>query len=425
MTILQTLFAKLGTHPLPTIALGLERIHQALDALGNPERRLPPVVHVAGTNGKGSTIAFLRAILEAAGLKVHTYTSPHLMRFNERIVLAGAEIENIELAAILEEVIGKTKTIPLTFFESTTAAAFLAFSRTPADILLLETGLGGRLDATNVVDHPVLTILTPVSYDHMDYLGESLTKIAGEKAGILKTHVPCIVAAQEHEAQKVINKKAIDLNVPLYRMGAEWQVAGNASQMNYSSASHQFTHLVLALQGTHQILNAGAAIAAAEQLPFTITAEHIAEGLKQAAWPARLQRIFPAVPAHVEVYLDGGHNAAGMKVLSTWIEAEDNPVHVVLGMLKDKEIMKSAEIIAKNAASLTITGIQSEARAMDAAVFTEQLQHAGIESQLATNWQAALDTICIENQPPFNILIAGSLYLAGEVLLALSSETSN
>lgn len=427
MKKLHGLFAKLGSHPLPSIALGLERILQALAALGHPERRLPPVVHVAGTNGKGSTIAFLRAILEAAGLKVHVYTSPHLVHFNERIVLACEEITNEMLAGILEEVIQKTKDIPLTFFESTTAAALLAFSRVPADVLLLETGLGGRLDATNVVDNPVLTILTPISYDHMDYLGTTLADIAGEKAGILKKDVPCVVAKQEHEAQKVILQKSIELNVPLYRQGAEWQVAGTERRISFSSPFSQFTHLELGLQGIHQTINAGTAIAAAEQLEeFNVSPEHIAEGLKKAVWLARLQRIYPQdVPIAVSVYLDGGHNSAGMQALAQWIESKGESVHVVLGMLKDKEVVKSAEIIAHKAASLSVTDIQGEPRALPKEEFFEQLQHAGIKAAVMPDWQQAISRICNVNQPPFSILICGSLYLAGDVLLALSSKTSN
>lgn len=427
MTKLEALLTRLGSHPLPTIALGLDRIQQALEALGNPHQDLPPVVHVAGTNGKGSTIAFLRAILEAAGFRVHSYTSPHLIRFNERIVLAGKEIDDAALTEILEEVIAATEDMPLTFFESTTAAAFLAFSRTEADILLLEVGLGGRLDATNVIASPVLTILTPISYDHMDYLGEELSGIATEKAGILKKNIPCIVAGQEPEAWAVIEQKAQEVGAPLYRQDKEWNITEEQDGLAYHSSHRYFDNLKVSLTGKHQITNAGAAIAAAEKLKrFQISHAHILQGLSTAYWPARLQRIYPEkMPPEVEVYVDGGHNVAGMQVIAEWISAQDHPVHVVLGMLKDKQVAESASVVSGVAASLTVTTIQQQARALEAGTFCEQLQQQGIKVKNASDWQAAVQAILQGNQPPFTILITGSLYLAGEVLLALSAETSN
>ncbi|MFO1242441.1 MAG: folylpolyglutamate synthase/dihydrofolate synthase family protein [Rickettsiales bacterium] len=424
MQHLDSLLARLGTHPLPNIALGLERIRQALFLLGHPENHLPPVVHVAGTNGKGSTIAFLQGILQAAGYRVHVYTSPHLMRFNERIQLSGEMIDDVLLAALLEEVIEKTRNVPLTFFESTTAAAFLAFAQRPADILLLETGLGGRLDATNVIDHPALTILTPISFDHMEYLGNTLQAIATEKAGILKSGAPCVVAPQDEEALAVIEQKAQEKNVPLSVYGIEWKQRSGSEGFDYHSSVWQLDQLRVSLPGTHQYINAATAIAAAEQLRnFTVTPHHIAHGLLSAVWPGRLQRIYPpTLPEKVEVYLDGGHNVAGLQAQAVWIKSQPNPVHVVLGMLRDKEIIASAALLSEAAASLTITTIHDEARAMDGRDYSEQLQQQGIATAFEPNWQAAVNAICDNNSAPFSILITGSLYLAGEVLLALSGN---
>ena len=299
---------------------------------------------MAGTNGKGSVIAFLRSILEAGGLSVHVYTSPHLIRFSERIVVAGAEIGEDELVGLLEECEAANGEEPITFFEITTAAAFLAFARTPADVTLLETGLGGRLDATNVIDAPLLTLLTLVSLDHQAFLGDTIEQIAGEKAGILKSGVPCMVAAQRPEAAQVIRARAEAIGAPLAWEGTDWSTRSDAEGLIFDSGGRSTRYPLPGLRGAHQFTNAGVAVASIRHLAgLDIGDEAIAAGLQRATWPARLQcldggRLRALVPQDWELWLDGGHNPAAGAALAdharTW---SDKPLYLVFGGLKNKD----------------------------------------------------------------------------------------
>ncbi|MGH7092130.1 MAG: bifunctional folylpolyglutamate synthase/dihydrofolate synthase, partial [Stellaceae bacterium] len=330
-------------HP-KKIDLSLGRIETLLAALGGPHLGLPPVIHVAGTKGKGSTVAILRACLEAAGYRVHAYISPHLVRFHERIRLAGTLIEEDALIALLEECERANGEAPITFFEITTAAAFLAFARTPADIALIEVGVGGRLDATNVVPRPAVAAITPVSIDHVAFLGDTLAAIAGEKAGILKPGVTGIVAPQPLEAESVIAARAAAIGAPLYRAGREWRCAASDHGMRYEGMRWRLDLPPPSLLGAHQILNAGTALACLERLDgFSIRPAALATGLRHIDWPARLQLLqcgplVDLLPPGGELWLDGGHNPAAGEVLGPVLAGwRERPVDLVVGMLNTKD----------------------------------------------------------------------------------------
>ncbi|MBB1497407.1 folylpolyglutamate synthase/dihydrofolate synthase family protein [Paracoccus sp. MC1862] len=412
--ILQRLTA---LHP-KVIDLSLDRIRQLLSDLGDPQDRIPPVIHVAGTNGKGSTQAFIRAGLEAAGLGVHAYTSPHLAYFNERIRLSGELIGDKMLADTLAEVERVNAGRPITFFEVTTAAAFLAFSRVPADYTLLEVGLGGRLDATNVVKAPLLTVITPISVDHTQYLGETLTQIAGEKAGILKRRVPCIVARQPDEALAVIEAAAARLGCPLSVAGQHWTVEREADALVYQD-EHGLADVPLpALPGPHQIGNAGAAIAALRELGFG-QAEAVA-AMKEVEWPARMQRLTrgPLVRAagSCELWLDGGHNPAGGEALAATLAAMPRkPTHLVCGMLNTKDVAGYMRPLAPQVESLTAVSIEGEPATLPARTTADMAESVGIPAATAPDVSAAVAGI-VRQHPGARILICGSLYLAGRVL---------
>src|SRR3984893_11079098 len=322
-------------HP-KLIDLSLGRIERLLAALGNPQDRPPPVVHVAGTKGKGSTVATLRACLEAAGYRVHAYISPHLVRFNERIRLAGALIDDAALVSVLEEAERRNEGREITFFEITTAAAFLAFSRSPADILLLEVGLGGRLDTTNVVKLPAVTAITPVSLDHQAFLGDTIVAIAGEKAGILKPGVSAGVGPQPQEAEAVIDARAVEIGAPLSRWQSEWRCSAVDGGMRFTGDHWQLDLPSPSLVGAHQIANAGTAIACLEQLrDLVLPPEAVAKGLRQIEWPARLQRLtrgplVEMMPPGWELWLDGGHNPSAGAVLAEFVAGwHDRPLCLV------------------------------------------------------------------------------------------------
>ena len=347
VTLLERLKA---LHP-QSIDLSLGRIERLLAALGHPERRLPPVVHVAGTNGKGSLIAFVRAMAQALGKRVHVYTSPHLVNFHERIVLAGpdgaAPISEAMLVDCLARAEAANEGELITLFEITTAAAFLAFAETPADLLLLETGLGGRLDATNVVDKPLATSITPISIDHVSFLGNTLAAIAGEKAGILKPGVPCIVGRQEREALEVIEARAEEIGAPLHVFGRDFDVFEQHRRLIFQTASRLIDLPLPRLNGRHQIDNAGAAIATASvAFGDALTVGAIEQGLTHAEWPARLERLgegalYGYVGEGTEIWLDGGHNAAGGQAIAHALAELDErvprPVHLVFGMMETKD----------------------------------------------------------------------------------------
>ncbi len=406
-------------HP-KLIDLSLGRIETLLGRLGHPQRRLPAVVHVAGTNGKGSVIAFLRAFLEAAGHRVHVYTSPHLVRFNERIRLAGELISDIELITMLEECETANGGDPITFFEITTAAAFLAFSRHPADLLLLETGLGGRLDATSVVERPALTVLTPISVDHQRYLGDGLEKIAGEKAGILKAGVACVVASQQRKVEKVIARRAAEQGAPLIREGKDWFVRGGVV---LSSGGKTRRLPPPALAGAHQVHNAGLAVACLDQLgDFAVADAAIALGMKAVQWPARLQRLaggplVDILPDGWELWLDGGHNAAAARALARQARRwRERPLHLIFGMLRTKDPLAFLQPLAGKVNALRAVAIPGEESSLSAEETAAAAARLGIDAAAAVEIDAALQSLVDHFPGPARVLICGSLYLAGEVL---------
>lgn len=412
-------------HP-KLIDLSLERMHRLLAALGHPERALPPVIHIAGTNGKGSTLAYLRAIYEAAGYLVHAYSSPHLVRFNERFYIAGAEIADAPLAACLEECERANGDAPITLFEITTAAAFLAFSRTSADVLILETGLGGRLDATNVVDRPLATAITAISMDHMQYLGNSIEAIAGEKAAIMKPGVPAIHAPQRFaEAHAVLDGHAIKIGAPMSRGGIEWTARAGHGALVYESRAGTRRLPLPVLAGLHQIDNAGTAIATVEaamdRLP--VAEADIARGLQTARWPARMQRLthgplVEMLPPGWELWLDGGHNADAGRMLAATARTlwADKPLHLVFGMLDTKTPQDYLAAFAGIAGTLRTVAIPGEAHSLSAGQSAIMAQEAGLTAEPAASLSDAVAGIPRADGTPARILICGSLYLAGHVL---------
>ena len=406
----------MALHP-KIIDLTLDRMWRLLEALGNPQNDLPPVIHIAGTNGKGSTQAMIRAGLEAAGKTVHAYTSPHLARFHERIRVAGELISEPDLAAVLDECHAVNGDEEITYFEITTCAAILAFSRSKADFTLLEVGLGGRLDATNVID-PVLTVITPVSVDHQQYLGETLAEIAGEKAGIIKRLVPCVVGPQEEGALEVIEDRAAKLGAPLLAYGQQWHVGPEAGRMVYQDETGLLDLPRPNLLGDHQIMNAGAALAALRQLG--IAADACEAAVTQAQWPARMQRLSDGPLARKapegELWLDGGHNpAAGQALAAALAAMPKRPTHLICGMLNTKDIAGYLRPLAAEAASLTAVSIPGEAATLPAQATAKAAREVGFEAAEAESVTAALEAI-IACEPHARVLICGSLYLAGSVL---------
>ena len=411
-------------HP-KLIDLSLGRTIRLLEKLGRPDRNLPPVVHVAGTNGKGSTIAFLRAIHEAAGRRVHVYTSPHLVRFNERIRLAGTVIADDPLIDLLSEIEAANAGEPITFFEVTTAAAFLAMARTPADIVLLETGLGGRYDSTNVVERPALTLLTPISMDHEAFLGNTLAAIAGEKAAIQKAGVPSLVAEQRPEALAVIAEAARSVGAPLRYAGTDWQTLSTEAGDAWTAESLEIPLGRLALAGRHQIGNAALAIAASQALAeLPVPVEAVRRGLATAEWPARLQRLDGALARRLgagwTLWLDGGHNPAAGAVLAEvaqgWRDADSRPLHLICGMMATKDAGTFLRPLAPFAETLTTVPIPGEANALPAAELAAIAGPVGLRATTASDVGAALDAL--SGRRPGRVLVCGSLYLAGHVLAA-------
>ena len=404
-------------HP-KIIDLTLDRVERLLAALDHPERHLPPVIHIAGTNGKGSTQAMIRAGMEAAGRAVHAYTSPHLARFHERIRLSGELISEPALTALLDECMVANGTAPITFFEITTCAAFLAFARTPADYTLLEVGLGGRLDATNVVARPALTIITPLSIDHQQYLGDTLPEIAGEKAGILKRGVPCVVGPQPDAALAVIEARAARLGVPLIVHGQHWHVTTERGRLIFQDERGLMDLPRPNLPGPHQIQNAGAALAALRHLGFDDVACEAA--VSRADWPARMQRLrrgpLATSAPQVELWLDGGHNpAGGQAVAATLAAMPARPSFLICGMLNTKDIAGYLAPLKAHATRLFAVAIPYEPNTLSAEATCAAARAAGISADTAPSVAAALATITAQN-PAARVLICGSLYLAGTVL---------
>jgi dihydrofolate synthase/folylpolyglutamate synthase len=406
-------------HP-KLIDLSLGRMQRCLDALGNPERRVPPVIHVAGTNGKGSTCAFLRAIAEAAGLRVHVYTSPHLVRFHERIRLAGELVSEAALADALEHVERVNAGAPITVFEVTTAVGFHLFATVPADLLVLEVGLGGRFDATNVVDRPAATAITSISMDHMEFLGDTVAKIAFEKAGIIKPGVPCATGAQSAEALEVFTRVARDRGAPLAARGDAWDVWRHADgTLDWRDGRGGIALPRPGLPGPHQADNAGIAIAALRAWnPPWLTETAIRAGVGAATWPARMQRLTGRLAAMLppawELWLDGGHNAgAGIVVGQHLAEAfADRPAHVLVGMKGGKQTPQFLAPIIPYAT--TLWAVQEPGQHLAMPVEAIVAASGGVARAGGTVEQA-LAAIPKEG-PPARVLICGSLYLAGEVL---------
>jgi dihydrofolate synthase / folylpolyglutamate synthase len=410
-------------HP-KLIDLSLGRVERLLDRLGNPHQKLPPVIHVAGTNGKGSVLAFLRAFLEAANYRVHVHTSPHLVRFNERIRLAGSLIDEEALGALLAECEAANDGKPITYFEITTVAALLAFARTPADIVLLETGLGGRLDATNVVDDPVLTAITPISLDHQHFLGDTLAEIAGEKAGILKPNVPVICADQEDEARDVIAAKAESLDANLISEGQDWHIQAEPDEFIFETKDGNQKFPRPALAGDHQLNNAAQAIACARHLEdFTVPDNAIRTGLRNVEWPARLQRLrtgplVEMLPGNWELWLDGGHNKAAAEAIVAEAKASwaDAPLYLVFGMLNSKQPGEFLSVLAPSVSEIRTVAIPGEAATLSAVEATGAAKTVGIESSPTNNVEEAVQALVELSPGSARILICGSLYLAGTVL---------
>jgi dihydrofolate synthase/folylpolyglutamate synthase len=404
-------------HP-KVIDLTLARVHRLLARLGHPERSIPPVIHIAGTNGKGSTQAMIRAGLESAGKSVHAYTSPHLARFHERIRLAGDLISEPALAARLDECVTANGPDPITFFEITTCAAIVAFARTPADWTLLEVGLGGRLDATNVIDRPALTIITPVSLDHQQYLGDTVALIAAEKAGILKRGVPCVVGPQTDEGLAVIEVTAARLGAPILAYGQHWHASEERGRLIYQDETGLLDLPLPNLPGPHQVQNAGAAIAALRHLGYGPEACEAA--VTKAYWPARMQRLrtgpLTEAAPQIELWLDGGHNPAGGEALAaTLARMPARPTHLICGMLNTKDVTGYLRPLAAHAASLAAVSIPGEKNTLPAEETRAAAAAVGLPATTADSVLDALRTIA-GTEPQARVLICGSLYLAGQVL---------
>jgi dihydrofolate synthase/folylpolyglutamate synthase len=427
------LIARLSALHPKRIDLDLERMHRLLERLDHPECQLPPVVHVAGTNGKGSTIAYLRAILEAAGLRVHVFTSPYLVRINECFRLGrsggGALVGDDELRSVLEHCERVNAGAPITIFEIETAAAFYLFAQHPADVLLLEVGLGGRLDATNVVDAPLATVIAPVSMDHTEFLGDTLTAISGEKAGIIKRDVPVICAEQAPEAMAAIEQQAKRMHAPLHAAGEGWHVNVERGRLVYQDDRGLMDLAAPKLFGRHQFDNAGLAIATLRaQNLFRIDAAAFEAGIINAEWPARMQRLASGAlvdwaPQASEIWLDGGHNADGGRVVAAALgdleERVSRPLVVIVGMMGNKD----AGAFLANFAGLTRHIIAVQIPDRDNAMPPDRLVDAarplGMRVEISANVEAALRSLArLAYEVPPRILITGSLYLAGHVLSA-------
>ena len=416
----------LSLHP-KIIDLSLERMERILGLLGNPEEKLPPVIHVAGTNGKGSTVAYIKSILEQAGLKAHCYTSPHLVKFHERIYVAGETISEEKLSALLEQCEVANGDAPITFFEITTAAALLAYARTPADYLILEVGLGGRLDATNVVAKPMISVITTVDYDHQQYLGNTLTAIAYEKAGILKPGVPAIIGIQPDEARAEIERVAEKIGAPVFIANQDWQSFEQHGRLVFQDENGLLDLSLPQLKGRHQVDNAGNAIAAIRLLDDRrVTEAHIEQGLRSVVWPARMQKLGSGsltnlIPKDAELWLDGGHNpAAGRVIARAFSDINDRfsrPLVLIWGMLNTKDAASFIEPFVGLAQRVVTIAIPDEPNAVPADQLAEIARGRNLSAETATSLTKALGQASLTTPAP-RILICGSLYLAGHVLSA-------
>jgi dihydrofolate synthase / folylpolyglutamate synthase len=420
----------LALHP-KRIDLGLDRMERILAALDHPERRLPPVIHVAGTNGKGSAVAFMRAILEAAGKRVHVYTSPNLVRINERFRIGqeggGKLVDDDELADALAECEAKNGSAPITVFEIETAAGFLLFTRHPADVLLLEVGLGGRLDATNVVERPIASIITKLSLDHRDFLGDTLVDIAAEKAGILKRDIPAVTVNQMREALAVIERQAARMHAPLSIAGEDWTATEERGRLVYQDNMGLLDLPAPKLYGRHQYENAGAAIAALRVSGLKLPAAAFEAGMTRVEWPARMQRLghgklAELAPPDSELWLDGGHNADGGQAIAAALadleERVPRPLVLIVGMLSTKDSAGFLQNFAGLARKVIAVPIRQD-KTVPAPELAEIAASVGIPSLARDTLEGAIKVAGkLDLDPAPRILITGSLYLAGEVLAA-------
>ena len=411
-------------HP-KSIDLNLDRMLRVCESLSNPQDRLPPTVHVAGTNGKGSTLAFLRAMAEAAGLRVHVYTSPHLVRFAERIRLANRLITDDYLAGVLERVETANAGQPLTFFEATTAAAFLAFAETPADLLLLETGMGGVLDATNIIARPKLTAITPIDYDHQQFLGNELSQIAREKAGIFKRSVPALSARQAEEARAALERQALKLGVDLGFLGERFDAWREGDRLVFQDEEALYDLPLPRLPGAHQVDNAALSVKAALTLGLSVDA--IETGLTTAVWPGRLQALragplYEALPKGSELWLDGGHNPHAARALRQFVDErqarDPKPLHIVCGLINTKDAGEFFAAFAGVDADFACVPFGSDA-AIPPVDLAATAHQKGLDASVASS---PLDAIKALPDRPCRVLICGSLYLVGDCL-ALSEDT--
>ncbi|WP_029058199.1 bifunctional folylpolyglutamate synthase/dihydrofolate synthase [Stappia stellulata] len=417
----------LALHPRE-IDLSLGRMERLLEALGRPQDRLPPTIHIAGTNGKGSTTAFMRAILEAAGLKVHVYTSPHLVAFNERIRIAGRLVDDARLIGALDACEQANAGAEITFFEVTTAAAMLLFSEEPADVLLLEVGLGGRLDATNVIDAPLASVITPISMDHERYLGETLAGIAAEKAGILKAGAPAVIAPQAEAARAVIEQLAGTLGAPLAAFGEAFLAWEENGRLVYQDEEGLMDLPHPRLTGRHQAVNAGMAIAALRQAGRLPDPDTIGRGLLSVDWPGRLQPlmhgpVLDLCPPDAELWLDGGHNPGAGAVIAAEMALQeercDRPLYLVSGMLKTKDpvgFFQPFAGLARHVATIPLASTDAYRTPQDLAAAATD---AGLSTTAFSSLEGALANVrarAEEDGTAPRVLICGSLYLAGEIL---------
>ena len=419
----------LALHP-KRIDLSLERIRRLLDRVDHPEQKIPPVIHVAGTNGKGSTVAFMRAVLEAAGRSVHVYTSPHLVRFNERFRIGAAGggilVSDEALAAALEECEQANGGEPITVFEIETAAAFLLFSRHPADVTLLEVGLGGRLDATNVIAAPRACAITPISMDHLEFLGDSIDKIAAEKAAILKRNVPAAIAPQSAAVLAVIEQEARRVRAPLRVAGEHWSVHGEHGRLVYQDDDGLLDLPLPKLGGRHQVDNAGLAIATLRAAGFGLPMAAFEVGIAKAEWPARMQRLTQGklkalVPPDGELWLDGGHNADGGRAIAAALgdieERVPRPLVLIVGMLATKDNAGFLRNFAGLSRHVIAVPVPRQDKSVPVGTLVEIARGVGLPAESCDSVEAALTAVVgLELVPAPRILITGSLYLAGEVL---------
>lgn len=404
------------------IDLGLSRVERTLDRLGSPHRRLPPVVHVAGTNGKGSTCAYLRAILEASGARVHVFTSPHLVNYRERIVLAGVEIADRDFIAAISRVDEAAGADDLTLFETITCAAFLAFAETPADYLVLEVGLGGRLDATNVIEKPLAEAVTPIALDHQNFLGDTLAAIAGEKAGIFRRGAPAVVGPQTPDAMAVFEREAQRLKAPLFAFGSAWTAWTESGRLIYQDEEGLCDLAPPRLPGAHQFMNAGLAVAAIRAAGLPLTDEILSAGVANARWPARLQRLkagplVEALDPRSELWLDGGHNPHAARALAATLadmeERNSRPLILITGMQDNKDI--DGFFAAFSGLASTVFAVQAaHSGARNPDDVAAAAERAGIPAYSCGSLIEA--ATLARGGGPARVLICGSLYLAGDVL---------